>query len=239
MKLVAAVTVAGLVLMQASTRNVWTGVYTTDQAARGKERFAMYCTRCHLSDLSGGENPSLRGNLFLAHWMEDSMKPLYDKMRKMPPQGEKPPDDAYVDLLAYILQVNTFPPGSTELKANAVEEIMLTGRDGPGPVPDSALVEVVGCLSQNTAGAWLLTNASEPVRTHDPARPTDNELKSSANKPLGKHTFLLLSPRSFKSGFAIDAYKNHKMHGRGLLIRTAEDERLNITWLENLASTCP
>jgi len=29
------------------------------------------------------------------------------------------------------------------------------------------------------------------------------------------------------------------MQGKGLLIRTANDQRLNITWLEELGAVCP
>lgn len=222
-----------------STGSVWDGVYTEAQAARGKESYMTYCSRCHRPDLSGGDNPALTGPLFLSHWMEDSLKPLFEKVTQMPTQGEKPTEEAHVDLVAYLLQANMFPAGKEELKKAAVDRVQLIGKDGPGPVPDFALVTVVGCLNQNPAGSWLLTNASEPVRTRNPEKPTEDEIKAAAAKPLGKHTFLLLSPQAFRSGFQIDVHKGNKMEGKGLLIRTANDQRLNITWLEKLGTTCP
>jgi cytochrome c5 len=38
-----------------ANRIVWTGVYTHEQAARGKLAYTQLCSRCHREDLSGGE----------------------------------------------------------------------------------------------------------------------------------------------------------------------------------------
>ena len=37
------------------------GVYTTGQAARGRERYEASCQRCHGADLTGGAGRSLTG----------------------------------------------------------------------------------------------------------------------------------------------------------------------------------
>ena len=191
-----------------------------------------------MSDLSGGENPALKGTVFLGHWLEDNLSPLFTKINKMPPRGDKPTESVYLDILAHILEANTFPSGSEELKAGALANIQLTRKGGPGPVPDFELVETVGCLTPTPDG-WTLAHASEPIRSRNPDKPTDDELKQASVQPPGTHTFLLLSPGSFKSGFQIDAHKGEKMEGKGLLIRTPQDERLNVTWLETLSSSCP
>ena len=219
-------------------RNVWDGVYTTAQAARGKEAFEISCSRCHGIDLSGGENPPLKGNVFLGHWLEDDLTALFTKMNKMPPRGEKPTEADYLDILAYILDTNVFPAGSDELKAGVLGRIRLTRKNGPGPVPDFALVQTVGCLTESANG-WTLSKSSEPMRSRNPDKPTDDELKQASNQTLGAHTFLLMSPGSFTSGFQIGEHKGEKMQGKGLLIRTPNDERLNVTWLETLSKTCP
>jgi hypothetical protein len=219
-------------------KNVWSGVYTAEQAMRGKDSFSLYCSRCHMADLSGGEHPPLKGSVFLGHWMEETAAPLFAKMHRMPPSGAKPTEQMYLDILAFILESNSFPAGNDVLKTDLVDQIKLTGKDGPGPVPDFALVDTVGCLAEDPNG-WILTRASEPKRTRNPDKPTDDELKESAGKALGSHTFLLLSPGSFKLGFQIEAHKGEKMDSKGFLIRTASDERLNVTWLETLSPTCP
>ena len=156
----------------------------------------------------------------------------------MPPRGDKLSEDGYLDVLAYILAANAFPAGHDELSASVVPRVLLTRKDGPGPVPDFALVQTVGCLTE-TPNGWSLALSSEPLRSRNPDKPTDDELKEAAGQAPGKHTFLLLSPGSFKSGFHIDEHKGEKMQAKGLLIRTPKDERLNVTWLETLSKSCP
>ena len=219
-------------------KNVWEGVFTSAQAARGRETFENTCSRCHGTDLSGGENPPLKGGVFLGHWLEDSLSPLFIKMNKMPPRGDKLGEAAYLDVLAYILETNAFPAGRDELSASVVPRVLLTRKDGPGPVPDFALVQTVGCLIETPDG-WSLAQSSEPIRSRNPDQPTDDELKQASSQTLGTHTFMLLSPGSFKSGFHIDEHKGEKMQAKGLLIRTPKDERLNVTWLETLSRSCP
>jgi cytochrome c553 len=219
-------------------RNVWEGVFTTDQSAQGEEQFLTHCSRCHQADLSGGEHPPLKGPVFLGHWLEDDLTPLFNKMKKMPPSGEKLDEDNYVRILAHILNANSFPPGTEELKVRDLGMIRLTGRNGPGPVPDFALVQTVGCLEQS-GEMWTLTNGAEPIRSRNPDKPTDQELEEAKSRSLGSHQFVLMSPSSFKPGFQIVTHRGEKMQAKGLLIRTPKDERLNVTWLETIASTCP
>ncbi len=233
--------IAAVAAAQSTTKpdkNIWDGVYSSAQAARGRDTFDNTCSRCHMADLSGGENPPLKGGVFLGHWLEDSLNPLFMKMNKMPPRGDKLSEAQYLDVLSYVLQTNGFPEGQADLKANVLERILVTRKDGPGPVPDFALVQTVGCLSETPDG-WVLSKSSEPMRSRNPDKPTDDEFKQASAQVLGTHTFLLLSPGSFKSGFHIDEHKGEKMQGKGLLIRTAKDERLNVTWLETLSKTCP
>ena len=237
------VTMAGSVTARQSPakgdKTVWAGVYATTQATSGKDAFVIYCSGCHRQDLSGGENPPLKGNVFLGHWLEDSLSPLFSKMKKMPPSGEKPSEQLYLDILAHILERNGFPAGAEELSSEALPNIMVTGKDGPGPVPGFALVHTVGCLTPGAAGVWTLTLATEPLRTRNPDAPTAEELQQSKASMPASHTFVLLSPSSFKPGFQIESYTGHKIQAKGLLIRTPNDDRLNVTWLEPLATNCP
>ena len=47
-------------------RKIWEGVYTEEQAARGKPRFEASCIRCHNIELIGSERgPALKGTAFL------------------------------------------------------------------------------------------------------------------------------------------------------------------------------
>src|SRR4051812_34125168 len=149
-------------------QTVWHGIYTVDQARRGEAAYSQYCARCHKADLLGIE-AALRGESFMERRREDNLETLFLDMKATMPRGNPGglPDQTYADILSYILEKNEMPAGSVELKANALAELQLVGKDGPKPVPNFALVLSVGCLVQTGQDSWILTHASEPVRTRD------------------------------------------------------------------------
>src|SRR5437762_13940571 len=51
------------------SRSVWNGVYTEQEAGRGKELYLQECSSCHLEDLMGLEYaPPLTVEYFLSDW---------------------------------------------------------------------------------------------------------------------------------------------------------------------------
>jgi len=123
---------AGAAAQQASAdRKIWDGVFTPDQAARGKPRFEASCSRCHNNELVGSERgPALKGNGFLSKYENDSLAALFTLIRDtMPRDGGAGvvSDEVKVDILAYILQRNEIPPGKGELKLDqsALESIKI------------------------------------------------------------------------------------------------------------------
>ena len=219
-------------------RTVWDGVFTAEQAARGKTIFATTCTGCHGADLNGANAPALKGEMFLNHWLEGSLDALLTHVKAMPPNRANLGDVAYVDLLAFLLDANAFPAGAQELKAEATSNIQVQGKNGPAPVPNFALVDVVGCLARGPRDTWLLTNGSEPARTRSPMQPTELEIAAAKAKPLGSQTFQLLDVDYFSNAFHADAHAGHKVNTKGFLIRTGTDVRINVTWVEMLAADC-
>ena len=218
-----------------SDRNtVWKGVYTPAQAARGKTVYLSVCSRCHREDFSG-YNDILRGDRFLERWREDNLSSLSARVRTMPPNAPGSlTETAYTDIIAYILQVNEFPSGPMDLKSEALPGIRVEGKNGPEPVPDFALVEVVGCLEKDSAGKWMVTNAGEPVRTRNPGRSSAEELKRAAVQQLGGFTFHILDVSSIEP----DPHNGHKMRAKGFLMRKSGFDRLNITSLEMVSASC-
>ena len=107
---------AALRAQQAST-STSSGVYTADQAKRGQAVYADACSKCHLDDLSGGTSPPLIGNEFLGSWKGKTVGALFEQVRMtMPfdnPGGLMPAQ--YADVLAYVLSMNKFPAGQSEL----------------------------------------------------------------------------------------------------------------------------
>ncbi|HEY7441988.1 MAG TPA: cytochrome c [Vicinamibacterales bacterium] len=101
------------------TGTIWDGVYTAAQAARGKTTFEGTCARCHNVELTGSERgPALKGSTFLSHWEDDSLESIFNKIRDtMPPIGPNTlSEDIKIDILAYILQVNSYPTGNSDLR---------------------------------------------------------------------------------------------------------------------------
>jgi mono/diheme cytochrome c family protein len=103
---------------EAESRSVWDGVYTEDQAKRGEAIYRKECAACHGAMLTGGESaPPLTGGPFLANWNGLTMGDLFDRIRKTMPQSNpgRLTRQQDADILAFMLSVNKFPAGKTEL----------------------------------------------------------------------------------------------------------------------------
>ena len=115
--------ISGAFLLGAqTTRTVWDGVYTADQAARGKTAYGAQCAMCHNDDLTGGdEAPPLTGAQFMSNWNGLSVGELFDRIRVSMPANNpgKLGRQQNADIIAYIFQVNGFPAGKNELPADA------------------------------------------------------------------------------------------------------------------------
>ncbi|MCH7747300.1 MAG: cytochrome c [Acidobacteria bacterium] len=221
-------------------RTVKDGVFTTDQAARGREQYEASCQRCHGVDLAGGAGRSLTGDVFLRDWTGLTLDSLFERMQSMPPGGsESLAEDAYVDIISYVLERNGFPAGGDELSTGLLTGVRVEGEEGPGVVPNFALVQVVGCLRGSAADGWRLADASAEVRTADPEPSAGDELTEVQAIPLGDRAFQLMYV--FPSP---EAYVGHTVETKGLLIRTTGDspvgasDSLNVTSMQSLAPRC-
>lgn len=219
-------------------KSVWDGVFTAEQAARGKTSFAANCAVCHGADLAALNRPPLKGERFLTHWMEGSLDALFGHVKAMPPGRANLGEAVYIDLLAFLLEANAFPAGARELNVEALPNIQVQGKNGPAAVPNFALVDVVGCFAPGPRDNWTLTNGSEPARTRSPMQPTPTEIAAAKAKPLGSQTFQLLDVEFFSSAFHPEAHAGHKVNAKGFLIRTGAEVRINVTWVETLAEGC-
>ena len=153
------------------------------------------------------------------------------------PDSKPIPDGDYLDILTYILNVNGYRSGPSELTPDLLGSVMLVGKKGPQPVPDGALVITVGCLSQARDGVWVLFSATEPARTRTSTTSTPAELRTSSQKSLGTLIFRLADLEAVPD-FAPDAHKGHKMQAKGYLVRQPKAERISLSSMEMLDSTC-
>ncbi|PWU06067.1 MAG: hypothetical protein C5B51_13090 [Terriglobia bacterium] len=229
-----------VVSVVAPAQTVLDGVYSDAQAMRGEAQYQVHCAGCHGQDLYGRAMGSLRGDKFLDRWREDSLDVLFTHIKtRMPaPAPGSLPQNAYLDILAYILQVNGFPAGKTELSAGTLDHTKLVGLDGPKPLGSNTLVQVAGCMMQSPNKTWMLSKASEPVRTRNPEEITSLELKSAEAKPAGSASFRLQNLEDLRGGFQPDAYAGHRLVAKGVLIRGAGNDRINVLVLARMAQAC-
>jgi len=101
--------------------SVWQGVYTKEQAARGKARYFASCAVCHGGLLQGdSDSPELAGTSFMKRWGDQSVGTLFAFAMSQMPAG-RPGSlgvQGYADVIAHILATNGFPDGQRELPAN-------------------------------------------------------------------------------------------------------------------------
>jgi mono/diheme cytochrome c family protein len=103
----------------ATSRSVWDGVYTEEQAKRGEEMYRKECASCHGDSLVGGGGAApLTGGAFLSNWNGLTVGDLFERIRKTMPQGAlgKLTKQQDADVLAYLLSFNKFPVGKAELQ---------------------------------------------------------------------------------------------------------------------------
>jgi S-disulfanyl-L-cysteine oxidoreductase SoxD len=227
---------------QARPQTVLEGVYSDAQAERGHDFYTAVCGSCHGAALEGVSAPPLTGNRFIERWREGMLEPLYDFIRQRMPFGQpagakRIPDSEYLDILTYILKVNGYRAGESELTTGLLGSVMLVGPNGPQPVPDGAHVITVGCLSQAGDSLWVLSNATEPARTPTESTSSATGLKTSSQKKLGTLTFRLADLEAVPD-FSPSAHNGHKMQVKGFLVRQPNAERISLTSTEMIDSSC-
>ena len=94
------------------------GIYTAAQADRGKAVFAANCAACHGDKLEGGTSgPELSGASFTGGYTNGDAMALYSKISQDMPSsapGTLKPEE-YADVMAFVLSVNKYPAGKTEI----------------------------------------------------------------------------------------------------------------------------
>jgi len=221
-------------------RTVWDKIYTAEQAAKGKTDFETSCSGCHGITLEGGRGRPLTGNAFTTKWDFQSVNQLFNEIKTRMPRdqpGSLTPD-AYLGIVAYILQFNKFPAGETPLVADAKLASTFITRSANATaksaeaISTGTLVQVVGCLD-GAAGAWKLTKSTEPVRSETPDASSAEELKQLASAAAGSGSYTLLGIYA-----PIDEHKGHRMEAKAFIVKDPDGDRLNVVSLEPVATAC-
>ena len=101
------------------------GVYTAEQAARGKDVYVRVCSACHALDWYQGD--------VMRAWEGAPLLGFFELVRTSMPQSN--PGSLkrreYVDMVAYILELNGMPAGQDALssRASVLRNILFEWRD--------------------------------------------------------------------------------------------------------------
>ena len=112
----------------AAAPSIWSGVFTAAQAKRGNDAYQASCSGCHGSDLhaTDAEAVDLTGPAFRVKWNGKTLAERFETIRDTMPlgNGNSLGDKTYIDILAFILQSNDFPPGNQELVPETAKVIV-------------------------------------------------------------------------------------------------------------------
>jgi hypothetical protein len=94
------------------------------------------------------------------------------------------------------------------------------------------IVSVTGCLKEAAANDWRVVNATDPVPSVANAPPAKD---IPSTPPSGRNEFKLIGV----SEFNLPQHKDHAVTVKGLYIKAAPLNRLNITSVTTIAPSCP
>jgi hypothetical protein len=222
---------AGAVVAQTT---VLDGVYSRQQAQRGARTYRNICSHCH----EGGEPDAdpLFGPDFIDRWREAPLSFLHGFI-----STRMPGDDAgglasnvYIDTIAYLLQENGYPDGN-ELDAGSLGDILLTGPEGPQPMPLHALVLAAGCL-QEANGQASLAQGSPLLRVRTADETSPEELAGSAALPGNAAVQYRLAGTG---NFELSTLLGRKVQAKGVLDSFDDNgASLTVLSLEDTGARC-
>lgn len=227
-----------LVLAHASTtaqtaKTIWDGVFTQEQAQRGRGFYSEHCATCHGANLEGAEHRALTGDRFWTSWQDTTVDRLLTHVSTNMPHSEDGSlkgtlgARVYADIVAYILSRNDFPAGAAELNAASVAGVRIVKKGGSGELPAGSFVHVVGCLGPRGADRnWKLVKATRPARVADGEEP---DVKAA----LGDREYTLMFVMT-----SLDKFAGHRMSVRASLIGEGGAQGLNVTTIKSVGDTC-
>jgi polar amino acid transport system substrate-binding protein len=117
---IAAVGVAlACAVVSASQPRTHDGFFTSAQVAAGAREYAQHCARCHGANLEGSIGSPLKGDSFTTLGSESglSIGSFFRFVTSETPVGAggSLSHDQYVEILAFILRENGYPPGPRKL----------------------------------------------------------------------------------------------------------------------------
>lgn len=116
---------AGRDVIAQPAKTVWDGVFTMEQAARGEGSYRKECSSCHGAALEGdgGFAPALIAEAFTFRWQDATVGDVMIVVKASMPQDRPAAlgPDVYADIVAFMLKMNNYPAGQTELSTDPAQ----------------------------------------------------------------------------------------------------------------------
>ncbi|SHE51195.1 c-type cytochrome [Devosia limi] len=148
--------------MSLAVSGAYAAGFTAEQATAGKTAYDSNCAQCHGFKLEGPEAPGLVGMDVMQNW--DSAAGLYDFISvAMPPSAPGMlGEDAYLNIVSYIMSFNGAQPGETPMSADPdlLASISLPAETSAGAAAAAAAAPAVTATDAAAAGGL---NPTPPV----------------------------------------------------------------------------
>ena len=146
-------------------RSITERVYSTAQAARGRQIYQTQCAGCHGDALEGTSGPPLIGEAFLANWSARPLADVVDKIQKTMPfsQPGSLSRQQSIDLTAYVLQAGKFPAGQAELHEAILRQVAFPlARTSRAASPEGNLAELMRAIAFPNANIIFNVQLKDP-----------------------------------------------------------------------------
>jgi mono/diheme cytochrome c family protein len=135
--LIMAITISAIGLGPASAQAISPAPFTQAQSDAGRQTYAASCASCHGDSLESKGAPALSGKEFSGGaFGKRPVAQLYNFIHNSMPfcEGGSLATDAYVNVLAFLLQANGAKPGDTPLTPTTDVKLgdIITGEMPPG-----------------------------------------------------------------------------------------------------------
>ena len=104
------------------------GIFTDDQAGRGRTTFDEVCSECHTTS-------EFRGRTFQSNWGRRTVYSFYRTIRSTMPDDDPGglEEQTYLDVVSYILSINGHAAGASELAADSPMREVRMAPPNPNP----------------------------------------------------------------------------------------------------------
>lgn len=148
-------------------RTTYDSVYSSPQATRGKDKFALVCLSCHDMD----EHKAILREVWIGKPLAEFFNYLVTEMPSGDPGTLSPQE--YSDVTAYILQLNGMPAGEVELPtvsdslAAIVVDTIASATDSTGVAKDTIATDT---LPTDTMATDTIVPDTSAIRSRPASR---------------------------------------------------------------------